>query len=105
MIFVHEGQPIYEQQFKQGVTFEWVKNKLAESMIARYEDLELFMNDKRIPEPFCLVDLNVQNNQRIVVKIAEGAVYGEEAVRQQVLREMEEEEKGGDAGKFSDDSY
>ena len=50
-------------------------------MIARYEDLELFLNDKRIPEPFCLVDLNVQNNQVIVVRVAEGAVYGEEAVR------------------------
>ena len=82
MTFVLNDKPIYENSFKQGVTFEWVKNKLAESMMARYEDLHLYMNEKRIPEPFCLVDLNVQNGQVIIVKVEDGAVYGEEAVRQ-----------------------
>ena len=87
MVFILFGEtkPVYENFFKQGVTFEWVKNKLAEKMMARYEDLHLYMNDKRIPEPFCLVDLNVQNGQVIMVKIEEGAVYGEEALRKQVL--------------------
>jgi len=36
-----------------------VKNKVAEVMFAKYEDLHLFLNEKRIPEPFCLVDMNV----------------------------------------------
>lgn len=43
------------------------------------------MNGKRIPEPFCLVDLGTKNGATIIVKLAEGAVVGHEALRQQVL--------------------
>ncbi len=74
------------------MTFEWVKNKVALKLFANYEDISLYMNEKRIPEPFCLVDLNVKSGQVIRVEIAAGAVYGEEALRQQVLKDMEDEE-------------
>ena len=56
-----EGQAevFFQQVFKQGFTFEWVKNQVALALEAKYGDLELFYNGKRIPEPFCLVDLGV----------------------------------------------
>ena len=87
LIFVHDGEqaPFHQESFKQGVTFEWVKNKIAEKMEANYQDLSLYMNGKRIPEPFCLVDMGTKNGATIVVKLAEGAVVGHEALRQQVL--------------------
>ena len=53
------------------------------------------MNGKRIPEPFCLCDMGTQSGATIVVKLAEGAIVGNEALRLQVLREIEEEEKNG----------
>ena len=100
------NKPISEAVFSEGVTFEWVKNKVAEQIFARYEDLSLFMNGKRIPEPFCLVDMNVKSGQVIEVQVAEGAVFGEEAMRQQVLKEMEQEGYDAKQDKFDDsDDY
>ena len=94
LVFQREDQagkgPFWEQQFKEGVTFEWVKNKVAEQLEANYEDLSLFVNDKRIPEPFCLVDMGLKGTVTIVVKIAEGAVLGNDALREQVLKEIAE---------------
>ena len=96
LVFQREDQvgkgPFWEQQFKEGVTFEWVKNKVAEQLEANYEDLSLFVNDKRIPEPFCLVDMGLKGTVNIVVKIAEGAVLGNDALREQVLKEIAEQE-------------
>ena len=85
----------FESVYKDGITFEWVKNKVAEHLEANYADLSLFFNDRRIPEPFCLVDMGVTSGSTIVVKLAEGAVIGHEALRAQVLAEIEQE--GGNA--------
>jgi hypothetical protein len=41
------------------VTFEWIKNKVAEQLEANYGDLSLYLGKKRIPEPFCLVDMGI----------------------------------------------
>lgn len=68
-----------------------MKNKVAEKMEANYNDLSLFYNDRRIPEPFCLIDMGVASGSEILVKLAEGAVVGHDALREQVLRELEEE--------------
>lgn len=95
LVFRRQDAPdtiLYKQKFKQGVTFEWVKNKVAENMEANYADLSLFLAAKRIPEPFCLVDLGITTETLIDVQIAEGALFGE-ALRAQVLAEMEEEER------------
>ena len=81
----------FEQVFKQGITFEWIKNKVAEKMEANYADLSLFYNERRIPEPFCLVDMGVTSGSDIIVQLAEGAVVGHDELRAQVLRELEEE--------------
>ena len=83
---------LFQQKFKQGVTFEWVKNKVAEHIQANYHDLSLLMGTKRIPEPFCLVDMGITKETVLDVQIEEGALYGE-ALRAQVLAEMEEEER------------
>jgi hypothetical protein len=69
-----------------------VKNKVAEHMEANYADLSLYLGAKRIPEPFCLVDMGITAETVIKVQLAEGALYGE-ALRAQVLAEMEEEER------------
>ena len=69
--------PFHKEIFKQGVTFEWVKNKICDKIEAQYEDVSLFLGPKRIPEPFCLVDMNVKSGALIVVKIADGALTGE----------------------------
>ena len=86
LTFIREDKasegPFWEEQFKEGVTFEWVKNKVAEKLEANYGDLSLFVNDKRIPEPFCLVDMGLKGNVTIVVKIADGAVIGNDALRE-----------------------
>ncbi len=95
LLFVMDGEhePFHKAVFKQGITFEWVKNKIADIIEARYQDLSLFQNGKRIPEPFCLCDMGTKSGTTLVVKLAEGAVVGNEALRLQVLREIEEEEK------------
>lgn len=84
------------------MTFEWIKNKVAEHMEAQYADLSLFFNGRRIPEPFCLIDMQVQTGSDIIVQLAEGAVVGHEALRQQVLAELEAEaeaqQQTGDTG-------
>ena len=64
------------------MTFEWVKNKVAEKLEANYQDLSLYLGDKRIPEPFCLVDMGITGPASITVKIAEGAVLGNDALRE-----------------------
>lgn len=64
------------------MTFEWVKNKVAEKLEANYQDLSLHLGERRIPEPFCLVDMNIQSNTELIVQIADGAVLGNEALRE-----------------------
>lgn len=81
----------FQAIYKQGITFEWIKNKVAENMEASYQDLSLYYNDRRIPEPFCLIDMGVVNGSDIMVQLAEGAVVGHEALRAQVLAELEAE--------------
>ena len=67
-----------------------MKNKVAEKLEANYPDLTLHLGDKRIPEPFCLVDMGITGATTITVQIAEGAVLGNDALREQVLRELKE---------------
>ena len=90
----------YQAVHKEGHTFEWIKNKVAEHMEAQYEDLSLFYNGRRIPEPFCIVDMNVISGSDIIVQVAEGAVVGHEALRARVLAEIaaEEAEEAANAG-------
>jgi hypothetical protein len=92
--FAFEGkaEPFHSENFREGVTFEWVKNKIADKLEARYEDLSLYLGEKRIPEPFCLIDMGVQTNTLLIVKLAEGAVLGNEALRAQVLQDIADEE-------------
>jgi hypothetical protein len=47
----------------------------------------LFINGKRVPEPFCLVDMNVKSETQVIVQLEEGALTGE-ALRQKMLAEM-----------------
>ena len=95
LLFKMEGQDevFFQAVYKQGITFEWVKNKVAEQLEAQYADLLLFYNGRRIPEPFCLIDMGVASGSEIIVQVAEGAVLGHDALRAQVLAELEEEEK------------
>lgn len=50
-------------------------------MEANYSDLSLYIGSKRIPEPFCLIDMGITSETLITVQIAEGAVLGNEALR------------------------
>ena len=78
------------------MTFEWVKNKVALKLEAKYDDLTIFYNDKRIPEPFCLVDMGVPSGAIIVVHIREGAEIGLEKLEQQVKEEIEKDQERAD---------
>lgn len=51
----------------------------------------MFVKGRRIPEPFCLIDMGIQSGEVIEVKLAEGAVIGYDEVRKQVQRELEEQ--------------
>ena len=64
-------------------------------MEAQYADLSLFFNGRRIPEPFCLIDMGVASGSEIIVQLAEGAVVGHDALREQVLAELAAEEAEG----------
>ena len=57
--FVIEGSTdvFHTEVFKQGVTFEWVKNKVAEKIETKYQNLTLFHEGKRVLEPFSIVDM------------------------------------------------
>ena len=89
--FVLQGttEKFHSEVFKQGQTFEWVKNKVAIKLEAKYMDLLLFYNNKRICEPFCLVDMNITGETTIEVTIAEGAEIGLDKLREQVQKEIE----------------
>ena len=87
-IMENSTEVFFQAVYKQGITFEWIKNKVAENLEAQYGDLSLYYNDRRIPEPFCLIDMGVISGSEIIVKVAEGAVIGHEALRQQVLAEL-----------------
>lgn len=95
VFFKMEGsdEVFFEAIFKQGITFEWIKNKVAEKLEANYQDLSLYYNGRRIPEPFCLIDMGVASGSDIMVHLAEGAVVGHDALRAQVLAELEAEEQ------------
>jgi len=64
--------------------------------------LSLFYNGRRIPEPFCIVDMGIPTGSDIIIQLAEGAVVGHDALRQQVLDEIaaeaEEAARAGDTG-------
>ena len=72
---------------------------MAIKLECKYQDLLLFYNGKRIPEPFCLVDMNILTETQIEVTIAEGAQIGLDKLREQVLADIakdggiDEEEK------------
>lgn len=91
----NEGTPFWQSVFKEGITFEWIKNKVAEQLEANYGDLTLFLGDKRIIEPFCPVDMGIAGGSQtqVTVKIADGAVLGNDELREQVLAEIAEAEK------------
>ena len=73
---------------------------MAEKLEANYADLSLYFNGRRIPEPFCLIDMGVTSGSDIIVQLAEGAVVGHDALREQVLAELaaEEAKNAGNAG-------
>ena len=58
------------------MTFEWIKNWVANEVQTNYSDLSLYVGTKRIPEPFCLVDMNITSETIIYVKLEEGALIG-----------------------------
>ena len=72
---------------------------MAIKLECKYQDLLLFYNGKRIPEPFCLVDMNILTETQIEVTIAEGAQIGLDKLMEQVLADIakdggiDEEEK------------
>jgi hypothetical protein len=53
----------------------------------------MFVKGRRIPEPFCLVDMGIVSGDIIEVKIAEGAVIGLDEVRKQVEKEIAEQQE------------
>ena len=57
---------------------------MAEALEAKYEDLSLYLGERRIPEPFCLVDMGITSKTELSVQIAEGAVLGNDALRAEV---------------------
>ena len=52
----------------------------------------LFYNEKRICEPFCLVDLNILQETTLEVTIAEGAEIGLDKLREQIAKEIADDE-------------
>ncbi len=67
-----------------------MKHKVSLQLEAKYADLTMFIKGRRIPEPFCLVDMGIQSGDLIEVKIAEGAIIGLDEVRKQVQKEIED---------------
>ena len=88
-----ESKPFFQEVFKQGVTFEWVKHKVSLKVECKYQDLLLFFNGNRIPEPFSIVDMpQIKSNAVLEVQIAEGAEIGIDKLREQVLSEIQKDE-------------
>ena len=61
------------------------KEQICDEIEAQYDDISLYLGSKRIPEPFCIVDMGVKSGASIVVKIADGALTGI-ALRLQMLK-------------------
>ena len=56
----------------------------------------LFHNNKRICEPFCLVDLNILTETTLEVQIAEGAEIGLDKLREQIAKEIADDAARGE---------
>lgn len=50
---------------------------------------ELYVNGKRIPEPFCLIDMGIKSGTEIDVRVKEGAEIGLKKLEEQVRKELE----------------
>ena len=101
LTFVVQGQtePFHQQTFKTGQTFEWVKHKVSLALECKYQDILLLNNGKRIPEPFCLVDMNINTATTLEVQILEGAEIGLDKVKLAVAEEIANQAPEEDNGK------
>ena len=68
-----------------------MKHKVSLKLECKYQDLLLFYNGKRIPEPFCLVVVNILTETTLEVQIAEGAEIGLDKLREQVQAEIQKD--------------
>ena len=84
----------HTEVFKQGITFEWVKHKVAIKLECKYQDLLLFHDGKRVIEPFSIVDMPaVKSGAHLEVQIAEGAEVGLDRLRKEVAQDIENDAK------------
>ena len=61
---------------------------MALKLECKYQDILLFFNGKRIPEPFCLVDMGICQETTLEVHIEEGAEVGLDRIRAIVEQEI-----------------
>ena len=70
------------------MTFEWIKNKVAEKLEVTYQDVTLLHDGNPVIDPFCIVDMGLQSGAILTVRIREGADRGYTALREELEKEV-----------------
>ncbi len=94
LTFAVEGEDLqWEETYQSGLSFEWIKSKVAEKLEVTYQDVTLMHEGSPVIDPFCIVDMGLQTGAVITVQIKEGADRGYTAIKEQLAKEAEDVEK------------
>ena len=101
LVFKVEGEDLsFEKAYQNGVTFEWVKNEVAQKLTVTYADVTLEHEGRAVIDPFSIVDMGLTSGAELTVKIRDGADRGFEQLRKEMADEIDqsgapaEEEQG-----------
>ncbi|CAI2383144.1 unnamed protein product [Moneuplotes crassus] len=94
LTFQVEGEDLqWEDTYQSGLSFEWIKSKVAEKLEVTYQDVSLLHEGNPVIDPFCIVDMGLQTGAVITIKIKDGADRGYTAIKEQLAKEAEEKEE------------
>ena len=101
LTFEVEGEDLsWKDTYQSGLTFEWIKNKVAEKLEVTYQDVTLLHEGNPVIDPFCIVDMGLTTGAVLTARIKEGADRGYTALREQLSKEAadkgEEQEEEDD---------
>eukprot|EP00345_Euplotes_harpa_P005214 CAMPEP_0168317838 /NCGR_PEP_ID=MMETSP0213-20121227/123_1 /TAXON_ID=151035 /ORGANISM="Euplotes harpa, Strain FSP1.4" /LENGTH=142 /DNA_ID=CAMNT_0008318793 /DNA_START=95 /DNA_END=523 /DNA_ORIENTATION=- len=88
LTFEVDGEDLsWKDTYQSGLTFEWIKSKVAEKLEVTYKDVTLEHKGNPVIDPFCIVDMGLKSGAVLTVKLKEGADRGYKALREQLAKE------------------
>ena len=98
LTFKVEGEELsWKDTYQSGLTFEWIKSKVAEKLEVTYQEITLLHDGNPVIDPFCIVDMGLQTGAVLTAQIKEGADRGFTAIKEELAKEAEDIEKPNEA--------